>query len=94
MSEHEWLDLRLFLVVFFGRGEWELTNYKPGGIMGLQQLRAATTVRASVGSLNERTSLTAHAVLQEMFELLEDYAPIWYTEDLHNRAMAILATSH
>jgi hypothetical protein len=62
--------------------------------MGLQQLRAATTVRASVGSLKDKTSITAHAVLQEMFELLEEYAPIWYTEDLHNRAKAILATSH
>jgi len=60
--------------------------------MGLQQLRTATTVRASMGSRNERT-LTAQTVLQEMVELLEEYAPIWYTEDLHNRAKAILATS-
>lgn len=30
------------------------------------------------------------AVLREMFELLEDYAPIWYTEDLHSRAAAAL----
>ena len=30
------------------------------------------------------------AVLREMFELLEDYAPIWYTEELHNRASAAL----
>jgi hypothetical protein len=30
------------------------------------------------------------AVLREMFELLEDYAPIWYTEELHNRAAAAL----
>jgi hypothetical protein len=45
-----------------------------------------------MGSRNERT-LTAQTVLQEMVELLEEYAPIWYTEDLHNRAKAILATS-
>ena len=62
--------------------------------MGLHQMRTATTVRASVAALNERTSLTAHTVLQEMFELLEEYAPAWYSEDLHNRAKAILATSH
>jgi len=24
----------------------------------------------------------------EMFELLEEYAPVWYMEDLHNRAEA------
>ena len=30
------------------------------------------------------------AVLRELFELLQDYAPIWYTEELHNRAAAAL----
>ena len=32
----------------------------------------------------------ARAVLAELFELLEDYAPTWYTEELHNRAGAAL----
>jgi hypothetical protein len=30
------------------------------------------------------------AVLRELFELLQDYAPIWYTEELHNRAAVAL----
>ena len=30
------------------------------------------------------------AILRELFELLEDYAPTWYTEELHNRAGAAL----
>jgi len=30
------------------------------------------------------------AVLRELFELLEDYAPTWYTKELHNRAAAAL----
>ncbi len=30
-------------------------------------------------------------VLQELFELLEEYAPVWYTEELHERAMAALS---
>ena len=30
------------------------------------------------------------AVLREVFELLEDYAPMWYTQELHNRAAAAL----
>ena len=36
------------------------------------------------------TSPEALSVLREVFELLEDYAPIWYTEELHNRLAAAL----
>ena len=32
----------------------------------------------------------ARVVLAELFELLEDYAPTWYTEELHDRAVAAL----
>jgi hypothetical protein len=30
------------------------------------------------------------SVLRELFELLQDYAPCWYTEDLHNRTASVL----
>lgn len=30
------------------------------------------------------------SILRELFELLQDYAPIWYTEEMHNRAAAAL----
>lgn len=30
------------------------------------------------------------SILRDLFELLEDYAPIWYTEELHNRAASAL----
>ena len=30
------------------------------------------------------------AVLQELFTLLEEHAPVWYTEGHHNRAVAAL----
>lgn len=30
------------------------------------------------------------AALHELFQLLEDYAPTWYTEEHHDRAMAAL----
>jgi len=30
------------------------------------------------------------AILGELFELLEDYAPTWYTEELHHRAATAL----
>lgn len=35
-------------------------------------------------------AVETNAVLRELFELLQDYAPMWYTEDLHNRAAAAL----
>lgn len=34
--------------------------------------------------------ITPVAVLQELFELLEDYSPIWYTQETHDRAIAAL----
>lgn len=36
------------------------------------------------------TRLSPTTVLRELFELLEDYAPAWYTEEMHHRAMAAL----
>jgi hypothetical protein len=33
---------------------------------------------------------SGNSVLRDLFELLEDYAPSWYTEELHNRAAAAL----
>jgi hypothetical protein len=42
-------------------------------------------------SIDHRTPAnTATAVLRELFELLEDYAPSWYTEEIHTRAAAAL----
>ncbi len=34
--------------------------------------------------------VTPSVVLKELFELLEDYAPMWYTEEQHDRAVAAL----
>jgi hypothetical protein len=39
---------------------------------------------------NHSSPENGNAVLRELFELLEDYAPGWYTEELHNRAAAVL----
>lgn len=41
-------------------------------------------------SMDQRKPANGNAVLRELFELLEDYAPSWYTEELHNRAAAAL----
>jgi hypothetical protein len=48
--------------------------------------RSATTPKRA-GSVLEPPL----AIFSEMFELLEDYAPLWYSEDLHNRAARALA---
>lgn len=32
-------------------------------------------------------------VLLELFELLEDYSPVWYTDDNHHRAVAALRSA-
>jgi hypothetical protein len=37
-----------------------------------------------------RNVLTAETVLKELFILLEDYAPTWYTKEHHDRAIAAL----
>jgi len=41
----------------------------------------------------EKRPPTPRDVLEELFQLLEDYAPTWYTEEHHNRAVAALAQS-
>jgi hypothetical protein len=38
----------------------------------------------------QMTRTEAAEVFAELFALLEDYAPTWYSEDLHNRAEAAL----
>ena len=44
-------------------------------------------------SMDVRMSSSSHAVLRELFELLEDYAPAWYTEEHHERVVAALGES-
>ena len=37
-------------------------------------------------------STNPKVVLKEVFELLEEYGPVWYTEELHNRMKTALAS--
>ena len=50
--------------------------------------------RMSISSLEPETDArripSQRAVLEELFKLLEDYAPAWYSEEHHNRAVAAL----
>ena len=47
-------------------------------------------VNSRHGSLQSNPS---KEVLREMFALLEEYAPTWYPEELHERAVAVLRGS-
>ncbi len=49
-----------------------------------------TVTSRTIISMDQRQPATGNAVLRELFELLQDYAPSWYTEELHNRAAAAL----
>ena len=49
------------------------------------------TLNTAVGpEMFANASAEPVSVLRELFELLQDYAPIWYTEELHNRTAAAL----
>jgi hypothetical protein len=37
--------------------------------------------------------MQTRSTLKELFELLEEYAPTWYSEEHHNRAVHALAQS-
>jgi hypothetical protein len=52
--------------------------------------------RRNIGTNKAITSIDKHrpastqTVLRELYELLEDYAPAWYTEEHHTRVAAAL----
>lgn len=52
----------------------------------------AKIVRESIEQPPPRPAPTPRTVLQELFDLLEEYAPVWYTEELHDRAEAALSS--
>jgi hypothetical protein len=52
-------------------------------------LGRGTAMQRNEASLKARGDALA-MVVQEMFTLLEDYAPTWYTEEHHNRVTAAL----
>ena len=43
--------------------------------------------------ISKESHVSAETALRELFDLLEDYAPSWYTEEHHNRAEAALLWS-
>ena len=59
--------------------------------MNLQHA-ASKVVRTSFKAKDISTSTNPKVVLKEIFELLEDYGPTWYTEEMHERTLAALSS--
>jgi hypothetical protein len=79
----------------------ELHPYSPlkTALIPIGKVRPEVQVNAErwdqTESKNDKHAATAKApsvrtVLEEVFELLEDYSPIWYTEEQHDRILAAL----
>ncbi len=54
---------------------WNQTNSKSG---------------KHAGAAKEPTAPSVRMALEEVFELLEDYAPLWYTQEHHDRILSAL----
>ena len=59
--------------------------------MSARKMTASPAKSASSTSREPSVPETAQAVLAELFWLLEEYGPLWYTEDHHRRATRALA---
>ena len=47
-------------------------------------------LRLASNRIQPKSVLSPETVLKELFILLEDYAPAWYTKEHHDRAIAAL----
>ena len=70
-----------------------LERYEPVDRVGQEHPSAGEAGFATRMAMT--SELAPAAVLAEVLHLLEDYGPLWYTEDLHDRMVtAILELSH
>lgn len=58
--------------------------------MRLQKLEERNPPQNTVSSFEKQQPVNPSEVLVELFELLEEYAPSWYTEEHHDRALSAL----
>ncbi len=64
---------------------------KPEEVLNLEH--AATKLARNSFKLTDASrSTNPKVVLKDVFELLEEYGPMWYTEELHNRMKTALAS--
>ncbi len=64
-----------------------------GKYMNSHLLEIVSGCRNQHNNDNRPKPITPVEVLQELFELLEDCSPIWYTQENHDRAVAVLGAA-
>jgi hypothetical protein len=65
-------------------------HWKRSASMATRQLAAPSASSVSAATAEPLQSERLRAALAELLDLLESYAPMWYTEDHHNRALGAL----
>jgi len=68
-------------------------DHTPEENLNLKQA-AADPVPRSFKPQDTPTTTSPKAVLKDLIELLEEYGPFWYTEELHTRAGIALSEIH
>ena len=58
--------------------------------MSLQTLEKANPAQRKSITREPLPAVNPRTVFVELFELLEEYGPSWYTEEQHNRAVAAM----
>lgn len=58
--------------------------------MNRQQKVISHTGKKIPIDLDEMRRTSSKSILEDLFELLEEYAPAWYTEEHHDRAVTAL----
>lgn len=58
--------------------------------MNISEVEYRASEKNNIKNCQDLRSPSASEVLAELVELLEEYAPSWYTEEQHNRAMTAL----
>ena len=67
---------------------WPITR-SMGGVVDTHPSRKKAQPDSKKEELLESQFKTVAEAFLELFQLLEEYAPIWYTEEHHNRAVAV-----
>jgi len=58
--------------------------------VGIVELDKLSILENALADAEDPQPVDAKQVLAELFDLLEEYGPSWYTEEHHNRAVAAL----
>jgi len=62
--------------------------------VSLQTLEKANSAQRKSVTREPLQAVNPRTVFVELFELLEEYGPSWYTEEQHNRAVAAMRILH